>query len=189
MPAPADATYSSLAKSAASTAFRDLIDEGAGTATIKFRDNSDNLLATVNLQSPCGTVGPQGQLTLSVSGTPTVSADGDCAYAEGAGRLRSSVMQSLTVVLSSLALRLCRPLLPAGLTTVLPGISTFCTMGLPRGRLRFPFILQVHLQTHSPSYSRPPPGQRLECLSILMMTAVGRSVCRLTLLQITLGFS
>lgn len=91
MPAPGTYTYSSAAKVAAHTAFRDLIDSHATLpGTIKVRDAADVLLGTVTLADPCGTVnGTTGQVTFAVT-TRDESADvgGTIAYAEicdGAG--------------------------------------------------------------------------------------------------------
>lgn len=84
MPAPGSATYSAAAKVAAHTAFRDLIDSGAGAGTIKVRDASDVLLATIPLSDPCGSVnGTTGQLTFSIAGRDeSADANGTAAYAE-----------------------------------------------------------------------------------------------------------
>ena len=56
MPAPASATYSVAALSAAHAAFRDLIDAGTGPGEIRLRDAADTLLATVMLDDPCGAI-------------------------------------------------------------------------------------------------------------------------------------
>lgn len=84
MPAPGSATYSAAAKVAAHTAFRDLIDSGAGAGAIKVRDASDVLLATIPLSDPCGSVnGTTGQLTFSIAGRDeSADANGTAAYAE-----------------------------------------------------------------------------------------------------------
>lgn len=83
MPAPATATYSVAALVAAHTAFRDLIDGGAGAGTIRIRSAADVLLATVALSDPCGTVnGTTGQLTFSIPGGDNVTTTGAAAYGE-----------------------------------------------------------------------------------------------------------
>lgn len=84
MPAPTVATYSAAALIAAHTAFKDLIDAGAGAGFIRIRNSADALLAQVPLSDPCGTVnGTTGQLTFSIAG-PDTSADatGTAAYGE-----------------------------------------------------------------------------------------------------------
>lgn len=83
MPAPASATYSVAALVAAHTAFRDLIDGGAGAGFIRIRSAADVLLAQIPLSDPCGTInGTTGQLTFSVPGGDTVSTSGSAAYGE-----------------------------------------------------------------------------------------------------------
>lgn len=83
MPAPSEATYSAAAKIAAHNALVTLIDTGSGNGTIKIRTSADALLATVNLDDPCGTVnGTTGQITLAIDNTPNASATGTAAYAE-----------------------------------------------------------------------------------------------------------
>lgn len=83
MPAPSEATYSAAAKVAAHNALVALIDTGSGNGTIKIRTSADALLATVNLDDPCGTVnGTTGQITLAIDNTPNASATGTAAYAE-----------------------------------------------------------------------------------------------------------
>lgn len=84
MAVPSVYTYSAAALVAAHTAFRDLIDSGAGAGFVRIRDSADALLAQVPLSDPCGTVnGTTGQLTFSIAG-PDTSADasGTAAYAE-----------------------------------------------------------------------------------------------------------
>ena len=84
MPAPASPTYSVAALVAAHTAFRNLIDAGAGAGLIRIRDASDVLLAEVALTDPCGTVsGTTGQFTLTPA-APDASANatGAAAYGE-----------------------------------------------------------------------------------------------------------
>lgn len=84
MPAPAVATYSVAALVAAHTAFRDLIDGGAGAGFVRIRSAADVLLAQVPLSDPCGTVnGATGQLVLSIAGRDEeADADGIAAYGE-----------------------------------------------------------------------------------------------------------
>lgn len=83
MPAPSAATYSAAALIAAHNALVTLIDTGAGNGTIKVRTSADALLATVNLDDPCGTVnGTTGQLTLTPDNVPNASATGTAAYGE-----------------------------------------------------------------------------------------------------------
>lgn len=84
MPAPGSYTYSAAALVAAHTSFRDLIDSGAGAGSIKVRDNSDVLLATIPLSDPCGSVnGTTGQLTFSIAARDeSADATGTAAYAE-----------------------------------------------------------------------------------------------------------
>lgn len=84
MPIPTAAEFSVAARVAAHTALRDLIDAGASAGYIAVRGTALQLLATVPLSDPCGTVsGTTGQLTLSVAG-PDAAADltGAIAYAE-----------------------------------------------------------------------------------------------------------
>ena len=83
MPAPASATYSVAALVAAHTAFRDLIDGGAGAGFIRIRSAADVLLAQIPLSDPCGTInGTTGQLTFSIPGGDAVSTSGAAAYGE-----------------------------------------------------------------------------------------------------------
>lgn len=84
MPAPSVATYSAAALVAAHTSFRDLIDTGAGTGSIKIRNSADVLLAVCPLLDPCGTVnGGTGQLTFSIGARDEeAAATGTAAYAE-----------------------------------------------------------------------------------------------------------
>ncbi len=68
MPVPTVATYSVAALVAAHTAFKNLIDAGAGPGTIKLRSASDVLLATITLDDPCGTVNATtGQLVFAIA--------------------------------------------------------------------------------------------------------------------------
>lgn len=84
MPAPASATYSVAALVAAHTAFRDLIDGGAGAGFIRIRSAADVLLAQIPLSDPCGTInGATGQLVFSIAGRDeSADANGDAAYGE-----------------------------------------------------------------------------------------------------------
>ncbi len=84
MPVPTEATYSVAAKVAAHSALRDVIDSGAGAGYIAVRGDALQLLATIPLADPCGTVnGTTGQLTLSIAGSDTsADATGTAAYAE-----------------------------------------------------------------------------------------------------------
>lgn len=84
MPVPTEATYSVAAKVAAHAALRDVIDSGAGAGYIAVRGDALQLLATIPLADPCGTVnGTTGQLTLSIAGSDTsADATGTAAYAE-----------------------------------------------------------------------------------------------------------
>lgn len=84
MPAPSVYTYAPTALVAAHTAFRDLLDTGAGNATVKIRSAADVLLSTIDLDDPCGTVnGTTGQLTLDAAGPDlSAAASGTAAYAE-----------------------------------------------------------------------------------------------------------
>ena len=84
MPVPTEATYSVAAKVAAHTALRDVIDSGAGAGYIEVRGDALQLLATIPLSDPCGTVnGTTGQLTLSIAGSDTsADATGTAAYAD-----------------------------------------------------------------------------------------------------------
>ena len=84
MAVPLAATYSIAALVVAHTAFRDLIDAGAGAGSIKIRDSADVLLAQVPLSDPCGSVDAlTGRLTFAIAG-PDTSADagGNAAYGE-----------------------------------------------------------------------------------------------------------
>ena len=84
MSVPTVATYSAAALVAAHTAFKDLIDAGAGAGSIKIRDAADVLLAQIPLTDPCGTVnGTTGQLTITPSGgDESADATGTAAYGE-----------------------------------------------------------------------------------------------------------
>jgi hypothetical protein len=83
MPAPSVATYSATALVAAQTSFRDIIDTGSGTGSIKIRTAADVLLATYPLLDPCGTVnGTTGRLTFSLGTRPNAVATGTAAYGE-----------------------------------------------------------------------------------------------------------
>lgn len=84
MAVPTDPTYSVAALVSAHTAFRDLIDSGTGAGFVRFRSDTDVLLAQVPLSDPCGTVnGTTGQLTLSIAGPDSsADADGTAAYVE-----------------------------------------------------------------------------------------------------------
>ena len=84
MAVPTVATYSAAALVAAHTAFKDLIDAGAGAGSIKIRDAADVLLAQIPLTDPCGTVnGTTGQFTITPSGRDeSADATGTAAYAE-----------------------------------------------------------------------------------------------------------
>jgi hypothetical protein len=84
MPAPGAPTYSTDAKIAANTAFRDLLDSGAGPGWVNIRDSGDVLLAQCPMNTTCGTVDGSGVLTFDVSTMTDSSADasGTAAYAE-----------------------------------------------------------------------------------------------------------
>lgn len=84
MAVPTVATYSAAALVAAHTAFKDLIDAGAGAGSIKIRDAADVLLATVPLTDPCGAVNATtGQLTITMAGRDeSADATGTAAYGE-----------------------------------------------------------------------------------------------------------
>lgn len=84
MAVPTVATYSAAALVAAHTAFKNLIDAGAGAGSIKIRDAADVLLAQIPLTDPCGTVnGTTGQLTITPSGRDeSADATGTAAYGE-----------------------------------------------------------------------------------------------------------
>ena len=84
MAVPTVATYSVAALVAAHTAFKDLIDAGAGAGSIKIRDAADVLLAQIPLTDPCGSVnGTTGQLTITPSGRDeSADATGTAAYGE-----------------------------------------------------------------------------------------------------------
>lgn len=84
MPIPTAAEFSVAARVAAHTALRDLIDAGSSAGYIAVRGDALQLLATIPLADPCGTVnGTTGQLTLSIAGSdPSADATGTAAYAE-----------------------------------------------------------------------------------------------------------
>lgn len=116
MPAPIIATYSIAALVEAHTSFKNLIDAGAGAGSIKIRNASDILLATIPLVDPCGTVnGATGRLTFAIAARDE-SADisGTAAYGEfcdSAGLVHLSlpaaqgaVAVSGQIVLNSLAI-------------------------------------------------------------------------------------
>lgn len=85
-------TYSTDALVAAHTAFRDLVDAQAGSASVDITDAAGTVLGTITLADPSGSVdGATGQLTFSDDGSSyTASADGMAAWAEikdGAGTM------------------------------------------------------------------------------------------------------
>ena len=84
MPVPTQATFSAAALVAAQTSFKNLIDAGSAGGSIKIRDASDVLLATIPLTDPCGTIdNGTGQLTLTPAGRDeSADATGTAAYAE-----------------------------------------------------------------------------------------------------------
>lgn len=84
MPAPLAPTYSPAALYAANTAFRDLLDAGAGAGSILIRSAADALLAQVPLTKPCGTVNvTTGQLTITLAGIDeAANASGAAAYGQ-----------------------------------------------------------------------------------------------------------
>ena len=84
MPIPTAAEFSVAARVAAHTALRDLIDAGSSAGYIAVRGDALQLLATIPLADPCGTVnGTTGQLTLSIAGSDTsADATGTAAYAD-----------------------------------------------------------------------------------------------------------
>lgn len=84
MPAPGSATYSAAAKIAAHTAFLALLDAGSAGGLVRIRDDSDVLLAEIQLGDPAGTVnGTTGQLTLDITGPDdAAAASGTAAYGE-----------------------------------------------------------------------------------------------------------
>jgi hypothetical protein len=74
MPAPATYEYSADAIEAANTALLALIDAGSSNAEIKLYDDSDQLLATIPLNDPAGTVNAStGVLTITASGPDTAA--------------------------------------------------------------------------------------------------------------------
>ena len=84
MPAPANATYSVSALVQAHTAFLNLMDSAATAGFIRIRNSTDQLLAQIPLNDPCGSVNnTNGQLTFSIAG-PDAAADlgGTAAYGE-----------------------------------------------------------------------------------------------------------
>jgi hypothetical protein len=82
MPAPATYEYSADAIKDANTALLALIDAGSSNAEIKLYDDSDQLLATIPLNDPAGTVNAStGVLTITASGPDTAADDnGTCTY-------------------------------------------------------------------------------------------------------------
>jgi len=110
MPVPASTFYSAGAKVSAHNSFVTLLGLGASNAKILIRDASDSLLGTIDLADPAGTVDSgTGQLTFSIDGTPTASADGVAAYAEveggdGAVHLTMLVIQNDDPLQNRLAL-------------------------------------------------------------------------------------
>lgn len=94
MPAPASFTYSTAAIAAANAALLALLD-AAGAAKIKIRGSGDELLATITLTVPSGTIdGPTGVLTLTPAADGTGGAGGSAAYGElctGAGTVHLSL--------------------------------------------------------------------------------------------------
>lgn len=84
MPVPAKATYSAQARIDAHSAFKTLVDAGAGAGLMRIRDAADALLAEIALNKPCGTVnGTTGQLVLSLAGPDlSANASGTAAYGE-----------------------------------------------------------------------------------------------------------
>lgn len=117
MAVPTGVEYAAAAIVAANTAFLDLLDAEAGNATIKIRDASDVLLATIPLDDPAGAVDAgTGELTLDIDGSDdSADANGTAAYGEicdGAGAVLCAlpcqagsapvsgklVLQTLTIV-------------------------------------------------------------------------------------------
>ena len=83
MPVPTVATYSVDALIAAHTALRNLIDSGSSAGRIDIRGEALELLATVPLSSPAGTInGSTGQFTLSIAAVGSGAYSGTAAYAE-----------------------------------------------------------------------------------------------------------
>jgi hypothetical protein len=83
MPVPTVATYSVDALIAAHTALRNLIDSGSSAGRIDIRGEALELLATVPLSSPAGTInGSTGQFTLSIAAVGSAAYSGTAAYAE-----------------------------------------------------------------------------------------------------------
>lgn len=80
MPAPSDFFYSDACKNANQVATRDLIDAGSAAGKIKLYDNDDDLLATITLSDPCGTVSAAGVLTITAPSAATATAAGTCTY-------------------------------------------------------------------------------------------------------------
>ena len=82
MPVPTVATYSVDALIAAHTALRNLIDSGSSAGRIDIRGEALELLATVPLSSPAGTInGSTGQFTLSIAAVGSAAYSGTAAYA------------------------------------------------------------------------------------------------------------
>jgi hypothetical protein len=103
MPAPSDIVFSVASKVAAHTAFKDLIDAGSGPGTVKIKTAADVVLATIVLESPCGTVnGTTGQLVFSLPSSVTAVSTGIAAYGEIADSA-GLVHLSMPVVVSSSA--------------------------------------------------------------------------------------
>lgn len=106
MAVPTGVEYSAAAVIAANTAFLDLLDAESGNATIKIRDASDVLLATIPLDDPAGAVDAEtGELTLDIDGSDdSADADGTAAYGEicdGAGAVHCALpCQEGTVAVS-----------------------------------------------------------------------------------------
>lgn len=82
MAIPTSATYSLEARVHAHTALLALIDAG-GAANVKIRGTLEEMLATVTLTDPAGSVNlGTGQLTLTPAAPAVAAANGTAAYAE-----------------------------------------------------------------------------------------------------------
>lgn len=82
MPIPTTATFSVAAHTAASTAFRDLVDAGSGPGTVNVRGTSENNIGVITLTDPCGTIDGGGALQMTAAGASTALGTDTATYVQ-----------------------------------------------------------------------------------------------------------
>jgi hypothetical protein len=82
MTVPTEPTYGVSTLVAVQTAVLAKIDAAIGGGYVRIRSNLDQLLVTIPLTDPAGTVSAAGVLTLTAAGTDTSPILGTAAYAE-----------------------------------------------------------------------------------------------------------